>query len=142
MTTAKKTGRTFLFRIPPKADLCEALEKFLARKKIRLGTVSAIGALSQATIGYYDQEKRKYFKKTIKGELEIVACIGNVSLKDGKPFPHLHAALSDTKMRLLGGHLFPGSTVFVAEVQVQEIKGKPYARRLDSATGLPLWPIR
>jgi len=140
MINARKLGRIFQFRVPPGEDLYEYLSAFCINRRIRFGAITAIGAVSKATIGYYDQKGKKYFKTVLQEELEIVSCNGNVSLKEGKPFLHLHIALSDTKLYTYGGHLFPGSVVFVAEATIQEFKGKPLVRNLDQAAGLPLWP--
>ena len=73
--------------------------------------------------------------------MEIVWCGGNVSIKDKEPFAHLHAALGGTDLRMYGGHLFPGCAVFAAEIAVTELTGGSRVRKLDRATGLPLWPM-
>ena len=139
MIPPRKIGRTFLFRIPMGEDLYDAITEFCIEKRIRFGTVSGIGAVAGATIGSYDQTNKKYLKMTFKEELELTSCQGNVSLKEGKPFLHLHVTLCDVKCRAFGGHLFPGSRVFVGEVHITELKGKPLIRTLDKAAGLPLW---
>jgi predicted DNA-binding protein with PD1-like motif len=139
MINARKLGRTFQFRIPPGEDLYDYLTDFCINRRIRFGSISVIGAVEKATIGYYDQKKKKYYKSVLKEEFEVLSCNGNVSIKEGKPFLHLHIALSDTKLKALGGHLFPGTTVFVGEATIQEIKGKALTRNLDPAAGLPLW---
>ena len=63
-----------------------------------------------------------------------------MSLKDGKPFLHLHAVLGDTKLRAWGGHLFHGSRIFAAEALLLRLQGQPLERRPDPVTGLALWP--
>ena len=133
-----KPGRHFLLRLPGGCDILGFLTEFCAVKKVRCAAVSLIGATYEATIGYYDQVKHAYARTTYRQEMEIVSCTGNVSLKDGKPFLHLHAVLGDTELRCFGGHLFPGSKVFAAEAHVQELKGAR-ARVPDPATGLALW---
>jgi len=134
-----KAGRQFLLRLPRGADLWKELTAFCARRKIRCAAVHVIGATSEVTIGYYDQRTHKYHQKTFREEMEIVSCSGNVSLKEGKPFLHLHAVMGDTKLRCFGGHLFPGSNVFAAEAYIQELLGKPNVRVPDASTGLALW---
>ena len=134
-----KAGRQFLVRVPRGDDLWNHLAAFSAEHKIRCAAVSVIGATSKVTIGYYDQKKHKYHSKTFRGEMEIVSCSGNVSLKEGKPYLHLHAVMGDTALRCFGGHLFPGSSVFAAEVHIQELLGKPNVRLPDVSTGLALW---
>lgn len=136
-----RVGRTFLFRLEKGSDLLEGLASFCVGHKVRCATISLIGAVTEARIGYYEQVKRVYVQKTLRGELEILHCVGNLSLKDGKPFPHLHISLGDTRFRMWGGHLFPGSKVFAAEVCVTELRGPARVRGLDPETGLSLWPL-
>lgn len=133
-----RAKRQFFVRVPRGADLVEYLTALAARKRIRCGAVSVIGATHVATIGTFDQRRLAYVKKTFRGEMEIVSCTGNVSVKDGKPFLHLHAVLGDTKLRCYGGHLFPGSKVFSAEAHIVELSGAR-VREPDPETGLSLW---
>jgi predicted DNA-binding protein with PD1-like motif len=73
--------------------------------------------------------------------MEIVSLYGNISLKDGKPFAHVHVVLSDAKGNGRGGHLLPGRTpVFACELIIEEFDGEPPVRLNDENTGLALWP--
>lgn len=128
-----------MLRVPYGADLYEHLSAFCRARRIRLGTIAAIGAFTEVTVGYYDQKERRYYKKRLRGDIEIVSCLGNVSVKDGQPFLHLHAALGDKRLRMLGGHLFPGSSVFAAEARIDELAGGRRVRVPDARTGLALW---
>lgn len=134
-----KLGRQFLVRLPHNADIIEHLTDFCGENKISCAGMNVIGAISKVTIGYYDQKTHKYYPKTFEQEMEIVSCTGNVSIKDGKPFLHLHAVLGDTDLHCRGGHMFPGSAVFAAEAHIQELKGGRRVRMPDAATGLVLW---
>jgi uncharacterized protein len=112
---------------------------YLAKENvIKTGFVSIIGALSRAELGYYDQVSQKYGKIQIDEPVELVSCFGNVSLRNGEPFVHAHAALSDRAGRVYGGHLNSG-TVFAAELYMQELLGPNLERVPDSITGLNLW---
>lgn len=135
---AFRAKRHFLVRLPYGCDIVEHLTALAAEKKIRCGAVSVIGATWEATIGYYDQKRHAYEKRTFREEMEIVSCSGNISLKEGQPLLHLHAVLGDTKLRCFGGHLFTGSKVFSAEAHIVELSGRR-VRQPDAATGLALW---
>jgi predicted DNA-binding protein with PD1-like motif len=97
--------------------------------------------LSGARLGFYDRRLRRYLEKSFRGDFELLSCSGNVSWKEGGVFAHLHAVLGDRKWRAFGGHLCPGSTVFVAEVRLQECPLR-LERVLDPDSGLFLWPER
>ena len=68
-----------------------------------------------------------------------MSCIGNVSLKDGKPFIHAHILLADEQGKTIGGHLFSETIIYAGEINLQELTGKPMKRTYDSNTGLMLW---
>jgi predicted DNA-binding protein with PD1-like motif len=63
--------------------------------------------------------------------------MGNISLKDGEPFAHIHVSLGGPDGKLYGGHLVEGE-VFVAEVFIQELLGEPLERKPQD-NGLSLW---
>lgn len=139
-----KPGAIYMGRFPKGGDIIRALEDYCGEHGIRAAWVNVIGALDQATISYYDQAKHQYFHKELSGEYEIASCSGNISLRDGKPFAHLHIVLSDTEYQTLGGHLWPGTvSVFSAEFVIFEldnvVEDGDLERCPDPETGLALW---
>ncbi|RQW80779.1 MAG: DUF296 domain-containing protein [Methanothrix sp.] len=106
--------------------------------EIATGVFSAIGALSSAELGHYDQVKHEYGKIQVEKPVELVSFSGNISARDGQPFVHAHAVLADRDGKVLGGHLMKGC-VFAAEVHLQELLGQPLVRVHDPTTGLKLW---
>lgn len=126
-------------QIPTGADLYESISKICTEEDVKTGKVTALGAVSQATVAYYDQKNKEYQPITFKERLEILNCTGNVSLKDGKPFVHVHATFSDRKGNAFGGHLTPGTIVFACEVTIEELEGRALDRKPDDETGLNLW---
>lgn len=134
-------GRQLMGRMAKGADLLAALEQVAREHGITLGEVKAIGAVSQARIGYYNQAERKYYFLDLTRPLEIVSLIGNISLKDDKPMVHAHLTLADHEGRAFGGHLAEGTLVFACEFAIQEYRSaSPLVRRMDEPTGLFLWP--
>jgi predicted DNA-binding protein with PD1-like motif len=135
-----KTGRCFVGRLVHGEGLLEQLVAFAQTNKIKLGVFQLIGAVQNAELGYYDQKKKKYTNTiSLKKHLEITACLGSISLKDGNVAVHAHVTLSDHKASAFGGHLLPGTKVFAAELFVQELTGATLVRGFDETTGLPLW---
>lgn len=134
--------KTYIGRIPYDSDLLEQVNGFCLDNNIKCGSASIIGAVKQAKIGYYPQDK--YIYQVLEGEnlkrgLEIVSCTGNISIKDSKPFAHLHIVLSDAEGKTYGGHLMPGTIVYASEFIIQELKGPDLVRGFDEITKLPLW---
>ncbi|MBM7555904.1 PPC domain-containing DNA-binding protein [Halanaerobacter jeridensis] len=120
-------------------DLAEELTEFVQGKEIKAGKISAIGAVQNATISYYDQETKEYGAKEFDEAMEIVNLEGNISLKDGEPIVHAHIALADEEGNVYGGHLEEGTTVFACEFVIQEYDGEALERGFHEMTELPLW---
>jgi hypothetical protein len=122
-------------------DLLLALEKFCQQHNIKLGEVRALGAVTGARVGFYNQAERKYYFLEFDQPLEILALVGNISLKDGKPMVHAHVTLADAAGRAFGGHLTAGTPVFACEFAICEyLADQALARQNDPETGLMLWP--
>ena len=132
-------GRIFVGRLPHGKDLILSVEEFCEDASIQMATFSVIGAVSSATIGAYDQKQQVYVTVKEEAPLEIVSCMGNVSLKDGKPFIHAHILLADEQGKTIGGHLFSETIIYAGEINLQELTGKPMKRTYDNDTGLMLW---
>ena len=72
--------------------------------------------------------------------MEIVSLNANLSLRNGKPFVHAHIALGDRDGRVYGGHLMPGTEIFVFEYVLTV--GKGFLERVhDPDLNLDLWPV-
>jgi len=133
------TGRTYIFRLPKGKDLLDALTAFCHDNQVKCGVISGIGALENATINFYDQAKKKYEKITLNQEMEMAALVGNVSIKDNRPFVHAHVTLAGRDGSTKAGHLVIGTKIFSAEIFIQELVGEPKVRKEDKVTKLQLW---
>lgn len=120
-------------------DLLEALTVLVRQEGVRLGRLEALGAVEKARVGYYDQEAYEYRYLDFDQDLEILALVGNVSLRDGQPMVHAHLTLGDAQGRAFGGHLVPGTRVFACEFAIEVLEGAELHRGHDEATRLPLW---
>ena len=132
-------GRAFVGRLATGSDLVDELERFCAERGIHAAWVSVVGALSHASFAYYEQAEQRYLELSSEIHHEITSFVGNVSIRDGKPFLHAHAAFADREGASLGGHLMRGCTVFVAEVTIREMSDVELVRHPDEITGLSLW---
>ena len=133
------TGRTYLFRLAKGKDLLESLADFCHDNQVKCGIVQVVGSVSNATIGYFDQSKKKYDKKIINEDMELLSLVGNISIQDNRPTVHAHVVLAGKDYQPIGGHLMPGTKIFVCEAYIQELVGEPKVRRADKVTKLSLW---
>ena len=88
---------------------------------------------------YYEQVDHRYLELESATHHEIVGFVGNVSLRDDRPFLHAHATFADATGATVGGHLLRGCEVFAAEVMIRELGDVSLVRAHDEQTGLALW---
>jgi predicted DNA-binding protein with PD1-like motif len=132
--------RILLIRAKHGSDLVQFITELAEDRGITAAVFTAIGAIKHAKLGFYDQEKHKYHEIIVNSPHEIASCIGNVSLKNGKPFVHAHAVLAGEDGNTKAGHLIE-AIVFAAEIHLRELKGVKLERKYDEETNLSLWEI-
>lgn len=132
-----KTPQGYLLRLQKGENITESLTAFFQKVGMKSGFFQAIGALSQAELGYYNLEKKEYVWKTFTGDGELVSLTGNVSLVDGNPFVHMHAVLSSNDFSCIGGHLREGIVGATCEVNIIDFQ-KEITRAFDDEVGLKL----
>jgi len=133
-------GRNFILRAKHDSDIIKFVTEMAKKNGIMTATFTAIGALKDAKLGFYDQKKHEYLETMLSAPQEIASCVGNISMKDGIPFVHAHAVLADQNDNIKAGHLL-GGKVFAAEVHLTELVGSKLVRKNDAVTGLSLWDI-
>jgi len=126
-------------KLPHKSDLLRELNRFAKEHEVVAGFVQLIGSISRARLSYYDQKTHADQVLEFEHPYEIISGTGNISIRDGAPFAHLHLVLSDKDGKVIGGHCLDGCTIFAAEFIIWPFNGPAPRRTLDPATGLLLW---
>ncbi len=129
--------RIYFVNVPRNHDLLEYLIDFIDKEEIKIGFINVIGSLYDVVLGYYNHESDRYEENRLRGIYELASGIGNISLKEGKPFIHLHVVLGTREGVAYAGHLLSGK-VFVAEAVIAKLSGEPVERKRVSNT-LWLW---
>ncbi len=119
-------------------NINKTFESFAEVKGVGCAWLNGIGALENPEIGYYSLEDKSYYRKTFKGEYELTSLIGNITLKEGKPFSHTHITFSDTEFRVFGGHLFNANITAAGEF-IMQFGNDEINREMNAEIGLPLW---
>ena len=79
--------------------------------------MTAIGAFENATVGWFDFEKKTYKKIEIAQQCEVLSAIGDVAVgDDGKASLHVHVVLGLSDGTTRGGHLLEGKVRPTLEV--------------------------
>lgn len=132
----KQVGKDHFIYIEKNEKVMDTLTRFCIDKGISNAKLSGIGAVKETEIGAYDTIKKEYIRKEYSDILELVSFEGNITLKDGNPFPHAHVVLSDHNMSTAGGHLFETTVAAVGEFFLMEFDNDAY-RELNEDVGLP-----
>lgn len=132
-------GRAFVGRLETGSDLVQEIERFCAEQGITAAQVTVIGAVRRARYAYYEQVDHRYRELESETHHEVVGFVGNISLREGRPFLHAHATFADADGATVGGHLLPGCVVFAGEVMIRELGDVSLVRLHDEETGLALW---
>lgn len=135
-----RLGKVVFARLFEDEDLLETINLAATQNGINVGFFSLIGTLKKANVGFY--REGRYETIEIVGSLEIASCIGNISLKEGKPFAHAHTVVSNEKGEVMGGHVMPGCVIGVTgELVLVEAADARLHRKLDKKTQLYLWSM-
>ena len=134
---SKKIGNRYLIRIDKGEEIVSVLTEFCNERSIKLGKISAIGAVNEVEIGIFDPLKKEYHSNTIKGTFEILSITGNITSNKDQPYLHMHIMLSDSEYNAFGGHLNKAVVSATCEVIIEELSGK-IDRYFDEKTGLNL----
>jgi len=105
MIVKKVSKNQYLIRIEPNEELFESLITFATKNKIKSGFFYGLGACKESEIGRYNENKKEYDWFKFKKQFEISSLIGNLTLKEGHPYFHIHASLGDKNLKTISGHL-------------------------------------
>ena len=119
-------------------NINQTFESIAETLDIGCAWLNGIGALENPEIGYYSLEDKTYHRKLFKGEYELTSLIGNITIKEGKPFSHTHITFSDTDYKVFGGHLFDAKITAAGEF-IMQLGSENINREINLGIGLPLW---
>jgi uncharacterized protein len=113
--------RTFVLILDQGEEAFKSITDFANKEKITGASVSAIGAFSQARVGWFDMAARKYKPIDVAEQCEVLSLMGDVAKgDDGKSSLHLHAVLGLQDGSLRGGHFLSGMVRPTLEVTITE----------------------
>ncbi|MBT4761213.1 MAG: DNA-binding protein [Bdellovibrionaceae bacterium] len=118
--------------------IIESLTNFAIEHKLKGAVFSGIGAAKDVELGAYDLGNKDYIRKVFtETDYELISLDGNLSLKDGTPFVHIHASFGGHDFKVFGGHLFEATVAVTAEIYVTPIDVTP-VREHNEKLGLGL----
>ncbi|UFH32446.1 DNA-binding protein [Chryseobacterium sp. C-71] len=103
--TAKKIENNYIVSIKDQSSIVQALNDFVLNQNIKSGQVTGIGAVSEATLRFFDFSTKDYVDKKFDEQMEVTNISGNVSVAEDKPLLHLHITLGRQDYSAIAGHL-------------------------------------
>jgi hypothetical protein len=129
--------RTFAVILATGDEVMGCLKDFVTRERITAAQISAIGALSDVVLEYFDWEKKAYTKIPLREQVEVASLLGDVAEADGKPAIHLHIVVGRRDGSAMAGHLGEAHVRPTLEVILTESPAH-LRKRHDPESGLAL----
>ena len=137
MEIIRNTEQFVMLRLAYGEELREKLENFCAENGIKAAWFTGIGATQKMEIGYANLAKKGYDSTHFSEHMEITSLVGNISLKDSKPFMHAHGTFARHSMELIGGHIMTCIISATCEIKLEKLEDE-LNRKHDEFTGLHL----
>jgi len=129
--------RTYAVVLDSGDEFTDCISRFIEEHGLSASQLSGIGAFSSVVLGYFDWERKDYRRIFIDQQVEVVALLGDVALKDGRPHLHPHVTVAKADGSAWGGHLLEAVVRPTLELIITE-SPQELARRYDPETGLAL----
>ncbi len=118
-------------------EMVEGLLSFAREKKIQASHFTAIGALSDVTLGYFNWTTKTYDRIPFREQVEVLSLVGNIVFDNGDPKLHAHIVIGKCDGTAHGGHFLEGHVRPILEVVLVESPSHLH-RKMDRETGLAL----
>ena len=135
----RKFDKGYVLRLDPGEEIVASLTRLVEQENVRLGTVSALGAAGDVTIGIFNTKEKQYYSQRYQGDYEISALVGNVTRKEGEPYLHLHITIGNPVTgEVHAGHLSSAVISATLELFLQVWDGQ-VGRKFSDQVGLNLF---
>ncbi|MFC2254423.1 PPC domain-containing DNA-binding protein [Labrys portucalensis] len=112
---------TFVLVLEDGEEAFATITDFARRENIGGASLTAIGAFSGATVGWFDFGGRTYRRIAVDQQCEVLSLLGDLAEgEDGKPSLHIHAVLGLSDGTTRGGHFLDGVVHPTLEVTLVE----------------------
>jgi predicted DNA-binding protein with PD1-like motif len=129
--------KTFALVFDKNDEVREGLLEFANTNRLADAHITAIGAFSEVTLGYFDRQKKNYTKIPLQEQVEVLSLNGNIVQNDGRSSLHAHVVVGRSDGTAHGGHLLGGRVWPTLEMIVSELPVH-LRRSHDEETGLAL----
>ena len=123
----RKDNGNYLLVLRRGQPVMASLVAFMAKEKLLGASISAIGAVENAEVAYYDVKAKHYKYTKFEPSMEVLSLNGNMGYFDNKPMVHAHISMADSNYTVHGGHLKEATVSLILEVFITPTS-KPITR--------------
>jgi predicted DNA-binding protein with PD1-like motif len=135
-----RTQNTIIARLDPGDEVLTSLLQIAAEEKIRAGSVKGLGASKDFDVSVYNLDEKKYYPNHCSRQSEITSLFGVISVRDGRPFLHVHMQAMTYDGAAIGGHLTKCVINATCELII-EVYDAVIERKVDQDTGLTVMKL-
>jgi predicted DNA-binding protein with PD1-like motif len=133
-----QTPKTFVVVFQTGDELATGLSQFAEEQLLSAASFEGLGGLSSVRLAWFSWDSKKYEPSVALDEqVELLSLIGDVALRDGKPFVHAHVVISKKDGTAYGGHLLEARIRPTCEIVLTE-SPTPLEKVVDPESGLAL----
>lgn len=132
-----ETEKTWVAVFDTGDEAMASLLSFAREQRITAASFTAIGAFSQAMLGFFDWQLKEYNRIPVNEQVEVVSLVGDIAVEGQEPKIHAHAVLAKRWGITAGGHLLEGHVRPTLEVVLRQTP-KHLERKFDPASGIAL----
>src|ERR1700748_2950754 len=124
--------RVFVLILDQGEEAFKAITDFANQERIDGASFTAIGAFSEAKVGWFDIAAKKYKPIAVNEQCEVLSLIGDIAKgDDGNASLHLHAVLGLKDGSVRGGHFLSGVVQPTLEVVITETSAHLRRKKRD-----------
>jgi predicted DNA-binding protein with PD1-like motif len=124
-----------LYSLKAGSKVPDDIVRIAAREEIATARVEAIGGVDKLRLAYFNRGSRKYEEHEFAEFFEVTSLLGNITVKGGRPFLHVHGNFGRKDLSVVGGHVMAASVFPILEVVITPTKNKAL-RKFDEDLGL------
>ena len=96
-------------------EIVSSLVRYAQERPVT-GPFWAIGALDEVEYAFFDRERGSYDPRRLKGFMEIISLMGNITRLEGDPVVHSHIHAVSPSGERAAGHLLSARVAVTCEV--------------------------
>ena len=124
-----------IYSLKAGARIPDDILAIVKREEVATARVEAIGGVEELRLAYFNRDAKRYEEHDFKEFLEVTGILGNITMKDGKPFLHIHGTFGRRDLSTLAGHVMTAKVFPLLEVVITSTKNRAL-RRFDDQLGL------